>query len=361
MAGGLHVATIKDVALHAGVSISTVSYVLSGARPISEETKKRILASMDELGYSPNALAQALASKKSRMLALLTNPIDRSLAGTDMEFINGAAHAAHDQGYHLVLWAEPLTTPCDLEDLARQGLVEGVLLMEVTLHDWRIGVLSRLGMPTHMIGRPENPEGTNWVDIDFEKTVSDSLDWLEGAGHTRVVLINQSRQSYDAGYGPVVRVQDSFIVQCEERGMTGTAVFCQMHASAGLDTVRRVIEKYPDTTAILTLNDPALPGIMHGLSEKERRVPQDMSVIALLGTPETAEHFWPALSTMDIPARELGRLGITRLIGRLESKFNTGEAGKTAGNGPTLLPCTLSLRGTTGKAKAGKKDQRKHP
>jgi len=347
------VATIKDVALHAGVSISTVSYVLSGARPISDETKKRIFASMEELGYSPNALAQALASKKSRMLALLTNPIDRSLGGTDMEFVNGAASAAHERGYHLVLWAEPLEKPADLEDLARQGLVKGVLLMEVTLHDWRIGVLSRLGMPTHMIGRPENPADSNWVDIDFEKTVSGSLDWLEGAGHTRVVLINQSRQSYDAGYGPVVRVQDSFIVQCEERGMTGKTVFCQTHASAGLDKVRTVLEKHPGTTAILTLNDPALPGIIHGLSESKRRVPKDMSVIALLGTPERAGHFWPALSTMDIPARELGRLGISRLIDRLESKFNTDT-------GPTLLPCTLSLRGTTGSVRAGKKAQRKH-
>ena len=351
------VPTIKDVALHAGVSISTVSYVLSGARPISDKTKKRIFTSMEELGYSPNALAQALASKKSRMLALLTNPIDRSLGGTDMEFVNGAAIAAHDRGYHLVLWAEPLEKPGDLEDLARQGIVEGVLLMEVTLHDWRIGVLSRLGMPTHMIGRPENPEDSNWVDIDFDRTVSDSLDWLEGAGHSHVALVNQSKQSHDAGYGPVVRVQDAFILQCKERGMTGVTFFCQTHASAGLDTVRTLLEKHPDTTAILALNDPALPGIMHGLTEKNRRIPEDMSVIALLGTPETAGHFWPALSTMDIPARELGRLGITRLIGRLESQSNGGP---TASDGPTLLPCILSLRGTTGTVRARIKTQRKH-
>jgi len=313
---------------------------------------------MEELGYRTNALAQALASKKSRILALLTNPIDRSLGGTDMEFINGAALAAHDRGYHLVLWAEPLGEPGDLEDLARQGLVEGVLLMEVTLHDWRIGVLSRLGMPTQMIGRPENPESTNWVDIDFDKTVSGSLDWLAGAGHSQVALINQSRQSYDAGYGPAVRIRDAFIAQCKQRGMTGIPVFCRTRASAGLDAVRLLLEKHPRTTALLTLNDPALPGIMHGLSGMGRRVPEDLSVISLLGTPETAEHFWPALSTMDIPARELGRLGIIRLIDRLESKIDGGSA---VIDGPELLPCTLSLRGTTGCVQTGIKIQRKHP
>jgi DNA-binding LacI/PurR family transcriptional regulator len=336
-------ATIQDVAKKAGVSISTVSYVLSGIRPISEATKARIYLAMDEIGYRPNAIAQGLASRKSRIIALIISPTERGLGSTEMEFVNGAAQAARQLGYHLVLWADAVDTPADLEELGRRGLVEGVLLMEVSLRDWRVAVLARLGIPLAVIGQPTDTTGLAWVDIDFDHTMTEALDWLVSAGHRNMVLINQSRESYDAGYGPVVRIQEAFFRQCTERRLTAQAAFCHAEAESGYEAIRSLLREHPQTTAVLAMNDPALPGIFHGLSEAGRRVPEDVSVLALLSSAQVARHFWPALSTLDVPGKELGHLGISRLIQRLEAGGGPESAS------PSLLPCTLSLRGTTGK------------
>ena len=219
-------ATIQDVARQAGVSISTVSYVLSGTRPISESTKERIYLAMDEIGYRPNALAQGLASRRSRIIALLLSPSERSLGSTELEFVNGAAQAAREAGYHLVIWADPVETPADLEDLGGRGLVEAVLLMEVRLHDWRVELLANMGIPCAMIGRPANANGQNWVDVDFESTMSLALDCLQTAGHHNFALLNQSELSFAGGYGPAVRIQEAFSRQCVERGLVGHSRFC---------------------------------------------------------------------------------------------------------------------------------------
>ena len=84
-------ATISDVARAAGVSASTVSYAISGMRPISEETRRRIFASMEDLGYQPHAMARGLASKRSRILALLYPMQYRSLGLTELGFVVAAA------------------------------------------------------------------------------------------------------------------------------------------------------------------------------------------------------------------------------------------------------------------------------
>ena len=78
-------ATIQDVAKRAGVSVSTVSYAVNGTRPISEETRQRIFAAMQELGYRPHALARGLASKRSRIIALLFPTPERGLGITELD------------------------------------------------------------------------------------------------------------------------------------------------------------------------------------------------------------------------------------------------------------------------------------
>ena len=335
--------TIQDVAKAAGVSISTVSYVLSGSRPISPATKQRIHQAMAAIGYQPNALAKGLASRRSRIIALLMSPGDRDLGSTEMEFVSGAARAARAAGYHLVLWADSLESPADLAGLGGNGLVEAVLLMEVKLQDWRLAVLQGLGIPFALIGRPADPSGLDWVDIDFDRTIADAMLRLEAAGHRNFLLVNQSRQSHAAGYGPVVRILESYRRHCAERGLVGESVFCDSDAPAGLGCIQRAIADWPRTTAVLAMNDHALPGIMHGLQAAGRHIPDDISLVALLCSRRTANHYWPPLSIMEIPGAELGHLGITRLIGRIEEAAADPLT-------PSLIPCQWLERGTTGPA-----------
>ena len=163
--------TMHDVARRAKVSISTVSYAINGTRPISEETRQRIFAAMEELGYQPHALARGLASKRSRILALLFPTSERGMGSTDLEFIIGAADTARELGYNLVLWTSEINDEVELRQLLQQGLVDGVVLMEVHLHDTRIDYLRAVDFPFSIIGRCADLTGIAYADIDFEQTV----------------------------------------------------------------------------------------------------------------------------------------------------------------------------------------------
>ena len=125
----------------AGVSESTVSYALTGVRPISDETRERIEVAMNTLGYVPNAMAQALASKKSGLLALLFPVGERGFDETDFEYVEAATTAAAEDGYQLLLWPNAVEDVASLRKIVAQGLVEGVLLMEVRAQDPRVDVL----------------------------------------------------------------------------------------------------------------------------------------------------------------------------------------------------------------------------
>ena len=80
------------------VSVSTVSYVLTGTRPISEATRDRVLAAMAELDYQPNAMARGLATRRSRIVGLLMPMDERGLGATETAFVTGAAAAASARG-----------------------------------------------------------------------------------------------------------------------------------------------------------------------------------------------------------------------------------------------------------------------
>src|SRR3954468_4855538 len=119
--------TMTDIAAHAGVAQSTVSYVLSGQRPIGEATRQRVLQAIDSLGYRPDARARALASGATRALALLLPVHHDELSPVQHIFISGAAVAASKAEYSLVLSTAP-ARPAQLAKLLAAQRADGVVL-----------------------------------------------------------------------------------------------------------------------------------------------------------------------------------------------------------------------------------------
>jgi DNA-binding LacI/PurR family transcriptional regulator len=332
--------TMIDVAKRAGVAVSTVSYALNGTRPISEETRQRIFAAMEELGYRPHALARGLASKRSRIIALLFPTPERGLGFTELEFVTSAADAAREGGYNLVLWLSDLHDPDELRHLTQQGLVDGVIVMEVHLHDERINLLREMGFPFSMIGRCAETANIGCVDINFEDTVRETIDYLSGLGHTHIAFLNQSQAVFEAGYGPVVRVQARFEEAVQSAGLHGITRFCHAAPRAGYEALNALLAERPDLTALVTMNERAVPGVMQAIAEWGWRIPDDFSLVVIVSSARVAEMTIPSLTTADAPAAELGRLGAELLIQQLETQ--EPEAPQV------LLPCRLVVRGSSG-------------
>ena len=337
-----------DVAKRAKVSLSTVSYALNGTRPISEETRQRITEAMEELGYRPHPLARGLASKHSRILAILFPAIERGLGSTELEFVASAAHAASKNGYHLVVWSAETNDPDELHQLTRQGLVDGVILMEVHVNDMRVNLLRESGFPFTMIGRCDD-DRDGYVDIDFKQTIDEALKYLSGLGHTNIAYLNQSQASYETGYGPVVRTKALFEEYIRLSGLRGVIRFCRSSPLAGYEAFNTLLQEYPDLTAIVSMNERAIPGIMRAITEHGWKIPDDFSLVALVSSVRMAEMMVPKLTTMEPPSAELGRLATELLINHLEG--NSDE------NPRILIPCRLVMGESTGPCRRNSSNQ----
>ncbi|ALX66490.1 LacI family DNA-binding transcriptional regulator [Microbacterium sp. XT11] len=188
-------ATIHEVAQAAGVSISTVSYALSGKRPISEKTRRRIEAAAAELGYQPDAGARMLAGRRTNIFAL-TEPLRADThAPTHMAFVLATAVAARRRGYDILLLTDEQTAE-GMNRVTASNLVDAILVLDVAPDDERASIARSIRTPTVFIGIPDDAEGLTCVDLDFESAGGLAVDRLADAGHRSVTLFGQTETAY---------------------------------------------------------------------------------------------------------------------------------------------------------------------
>jgi DNA-binding LacI/PurR family transcriptional regulator len=187
--------TIHEVATAAGVSISTVSYALSGKRPVSEKTRLRIETAVHELGYQPDAGARMLAGRRTQIFAL-TEPLRADThAPTHMAFVLAAAVAARRRGYDILLLTDEQASD-GMNRVAASNLVDAILVLDVAPDDARVAIARSVRTPTVFIGLPDDRDGLTCVDLDFEAAGHLAVDRLVDAGHRDIQLLGQTEASY---------------------------------------------------------------------------------------------------------------------------------------------------------------------
>jgi DNA-binding LacI/PurR family transcriptional regulator len=330
--------TMRDVAKHAGVSIATVSFVLNDTKPVTPATRERIEHAMAELGFRRNVVARALASRRTRIIAMAYPALDHRFGFSAAEFFTSAADAARKQDYHLVLW--PVGNDGhELTELVGQGLVDGVVLMEVQLDDPRVGVLQQTRTPFALIGRTTALEGLAHVDIDFDTTVEQAVGHLRDLGHRRLVLLSGDlTDPRFHNYGPYVRSEAAYRRVIREHGLETVVLQCADTTRSGQEAAALLVRDHPETTGVLVMNEYAALGVVSGFNKLGHTVPTDISVLPLLMAPETAALSDPELSIMRTPGPELGQLGTEALIRQLEGADPLP---------PQLIPADLQLGGST--------------
>ncbi|PTL71869.1 LacI family transcriptional regulator [Rathayibacter caricis DSM 15933] len=305
-------ATMRDVAERAGVSIATVSFVVNDSKPVTAETRQRVVDAMAALDYRPHALARALARRRSMILAVVFPLVRPRLLNTATLFFAGAAEAAAERGYSIVLWPS-LDSSQRLAGLRADGLVDGVVLMEVALDDDRVDVLRDSGTPFALIGRTRDPSALDWVDIDIEGMVEQSLARLASLGHERVALVLGGPERVE-GFGANARARETFRRVSGVRGLSGVLLEAEESARGG----RALAAELGDVTAVLVFDGGIALGLAHELRHRGVGVPEDVSIVLLASTPDVADFGDPELDVLVSPAHELGRRGVEALLARLE-------------------------------------------
>jgi DNA-binding LacI/PurR family transcriptional regulator len=337
-------ATLDDVAKHAGVAASTVSYVLSGKRPVSEETRRRVLSSIALLNYHPNAGARALASARSNVLALFVPLRPDLYVPVMMEIAIGVTTAARAHGYDVLLLTNEEGT-AGIKRVVSSARADAVILTDITLHDERIPTLRSSGVPAALIGVPADPTDLDCVDLDFVAAGRSCVEHLAGLGHREIAFIGESEALYRRHVGFAERTLDGVRTAAADAGVGLVHRPCESSFEAAAGALARILEERPRTTGLIIQNEAVIPSMLSLLRTAGRAVPEDVSIVALC-PDQIAEQTSPRLTSLTMPATELGTRAVAALMRRLR------EDG--AGSGRVeLLPPVLTARGSTTTRESG--------
>lgn len=289
-------AGIKEVAQRAGVSISTVSYVMSGKRSVSEKTKREVMKAAHDLHYSPNAGARMLRGDRTNILAL-SDPIH---GDTDYANYSGymleVAKRAHELGYDVLL----LTGEDTIGELARvtdSRLVDGVILLDVEMNDERIEVAKKSNIPYISVGYPNDTSALRCVDLDFTMMGRIAVDKIVQQGHRSCIFVGPIASAYQRESNFIVRTLQAMRLRSHELGIEFASYMMEGDEPENVHRiVHRAFDEHPDATAFIAQTSlEFLNNAIACVHETGRRIPEDISFLTV-GTYGNADALSIALN-----------------------------------------------------------------
>lgn len=313
-------ATRADVARLAGVSESTVSYALSGVRSIAEDTRIRVLAAAEELGYTPNVMAQGLAGKKSGMIALMFPVSNRGFEQSDWDYVGSVSRVVEAAGYQLLMWPNPIEDLDALQRIAKQRLVDGIVLMEVRSNDPRPAILRAERIPYVLIGRTDDTSESCWVDADFSTWGPMAIERLADRGHRSVMFLSPPESVVESRYAPLMRTERALLDSAQHLGVTVHVRRADWTIKAGRDVMLSTANEHPEVTAVVGFNELAMIGALEAIASLGKRVPDDYSILQFGIDAASAEATTPAQNTVGVDGVALGAKAAEFLLQRLNGE-----------------------------------------
>lgn len=306
--------TMLDVSLRAGVSKATVSRVLNGTGQVKESTRIAVFKAVEELGYRPNLLAQALANQTSNTIGLVVSNFDGPYFG---RLLRQAAHLIEASGKHMIV-TDGHDTPegereavhllidrrCDAIILYTRFMEEPALMQLISQHHALM-----------VINRDLPQARDRCVFFEQQQAASEVVKYLIKQGHRQIACITApintpTAQSRLAGYKDAleqnqITYHDSLVTLGDSSVAGGYHACCELLA------------RQQPFTALFACNDDMAIGALRALHQAGKRVPEDVSLFGFDDEP-SAEYLQPSLSTVYLPIDKMISTAITQAL-RLSS------------------------------------------
>ncbi len=334
---------LKDVALRAGVSPATASNALSGARPVSEETRQRVFAVAKEMNYRPNLVARGLRRQETRTIALLVADIANP-------YYPAVARAIHDkvgaEGYVSFIGntdGDPAAEVRVLEEM-RSRAVDGVIMSTMSLRPDRIRSVLGPIIPLVLL----TGEALTTPDHNTRTLLADEVGTDDAIGIREAVTHLLAKGVRDIGFvsGPANAIPGAnrllrFREAMAHHGISVREDWIEFAAGytleAGLDASEKLLARSDRPRAIMCANDLIAIGVLEAARDNKLTVPDDVAIIGFDDIP-TAKHVSPRLTTIINPATLVGYACAEALMHRMEHPEAPFEH--------TSLPTHLVVRGT---------------
>lgn len=313
-------ASIKDVAQLAGVSVASVSRVLNTSRPVAGPTRDRVIAAVRELNYSIDQRARAIRMQKSGTLGLIVAEVGNPFAA---QVIRSIEAVAYRNGHDLFLCNSDEDE--DRERLHCQAMMSqrigGVILLPVSFSGAALEPLLNNDIPIVCLDRRVEDFALDSVLVNNEAGGSLAATALFDAGHRRIGIIAASRTT--PGRDRVT----SFRHTLRERGVVipdDLVREADYKEEGGYTQTLSILSRTPRPTALFIVNHPMTIGALRAIRDLDLAVPRDVSVLAF-DDPTWAPLLDPALSAMRQPTDQLGTCAAEMLIERVDARY-TGPA-----------------------------------
>jgi LacI family transcriptional regulator len=335
-------ATAKEVAERAGVSRTTVSFVLNnvaGMR-ISEETRQNVLQAAQALDYHPDATARRMVTGRTKILGfVLSQNLDQALADHFVPTVlNGFSQAAAALGYKVLF--EPMPPEASAgayTRLVRERHVDGFALSGPRVDDDELWRIEEQRAPVVIMGQLP---GSNFpfVDVDNQGGAALATQHLIGLGHQRIALITNAAPVYTASADRLAGYHRAL----EEAGLPFAPELVRygnFTPQSGVAAMDELLQVQPRPTAVFVASDTVALGALQCLRRHGLRIPEDLAVVGFDDIP-LVEFIDPPLTTVRLPAFGLG-WGAGELLTRM-------IAGEEINNPQVILETELIVRESCG-------------
>lgn len=299
--------TSLDVARKVGVSRTTVSLVLNDVQgiKISPETRKKVLNAVDELGYIPNATAQALASKKARAIGLVMTRSPSHIA-TDTflpQVLGGLMEAMRDQKLRLLFESveEEHQNKVYLK-LARAKHIDGMILLTPRLDDMALQRLEEEDINAVLLGTLKDTNLYS-VDVDNRSASAEATQHLIDLGHQQIAFISPAPRSYTASEDRLRGYMDA-MAQGNLPVDRDLIHYADFSPESGYNVARQLLDAGKDFSAIFVASDNVAFGVLSALREAGLGIPEDVSIVGFDDLP-LSRYTDPPLTTLRLPAEAL--------------------------------------------------------
>lgn len=328
--------TIYDVAREANVSMATVSRVVNGNPNVKPTTRKKVLATIERLGYRPNAVARGLASKKTTTVGAIIPDISNIFFS---ELARGIEDIATMYKYNIILSNSDSKKENELQliNTMLEKQVDGILFMGGNITDEHIQQFKTSSVPVVLAATYDSSNEIPSVNIDYELAAYEATKELVNnnenkqpafVGSLRETVVNNLKYE-----GYVRAVKESNIEFNEELVFTIDSSYDE-----GLAVAEKLIELDSKPSSVFVTSDEAAIGVIHGFQDRGHNVPEDIQVFGFDNT-KLAKMVRPTLSTVVRPMYDIGAVAM-RLLTKYMNKEEVTDKN-------VVLPHRLEKRDST--------------
>jgi DNA-binding LacI/PurR family transcriptional regulator len=228
-----------------------------------------------------------------------------------------------------------------LKKLCRSAQADGLILMQIAMQDWRVELLRENDYPFVMIGRRENNDGLNFVDLDFENAVMEALAHLIDLGHQQIGFLTFPQDWRVKGIGSAVRALQGFKSAATRFSHVPLYRESDLGVKSAHSAAKSLLEENSHITAFMTVHNTLTVGAITALQEMNRKVPDDCSIMGV-AVGDESELIIPPLTGIEWSAHDIGHQAAEMLIRQLK--------GTNPGPEQILVPPRLKLRHSTAPA-----------